>query len=179
MEKKRSAAQRMCERHFLLTMEIFSLYSSCSSPICWHTLVTSIVSSPSYDMMHQVRKEDNSLNLAQAHLNLALVTLHTSCTMHVTQIAKPGYTFQLFIVFNLSFSQQNWPNPPNSKYFLQWESTLLFNFPEMPSSWTQMRHSSNSAQVIELWQTPFLQILQSWLILGLVLYVIIYIYLVI
>ena len=54
-----------------------------------------------YDAPQAVRIGDNSLNLAQAHLNSGPCCLHTSsCTKCVAQLAELGNTIQLHIGLN-------------------------------------------------------------------------------
>ena len=91
-----------------------------------------------YDAPRAVRIGDNSLNLAQAHLTLALAASSTR-TKCVAQITKLGNTFHL-------------PHWVQSQPL----SALLFNFPEMPLHLllTYLRHSMHK---IELLLTPFLQ----------------------
>ena len=63
----------------LETLQIFSLHRPCFSPICQHTLDTSLVYLSLYAVWcpWAVGIGDNFLNLAQAHLTLALAASST------------------------------------------------------------------------------------------------------
>ena len=84
-----------------------------------------------YDAPRAVRIGDNSLNLAQAYLTLALASSFSlfSRTKCVAQIEEIGNIFQLHIGLNhaASFSKTDWKRPFS-----------LFNFPDMLLLWTHL-----------------------------------------
>ena len=108
-------------------MQIFSLH-------CHHfsTHLSTQDTSFVYLSLHRIwcitaRIGDNSLNLAQAHLTLALAVSSTPFpTPRVTQIAKLGYTFQLYIGFNLNldFSHWNWLDRTSLQAFVAMEINI-------------------------------------------------------
>ena len=98
------------------TLQIRFLYRPGVSPISQYTLDTSLVYSSLYavwciDAPRAVRIEDNSLNLAQAHLTLALAASSTPPSAPSLSPKKQNLgTHSNFTVgLNHNLFQQNWP----------------------------------------------------------------------
>ena len=96
-----------------------------------------------YDASLAVKIGNNSLNLAQAHLTLALAASPTPPAAPSVSPKKQNLgTCSNFTLGSIttSFSKTDWTWFP-IKHLLQWKSTLLCNFHKMPLHplWIQLR----------------------------------------